>query len=64
MVDNYGFCLDYGANPFSSWKFRVKIGTKVDSLAVDNTLAALIPPDSVYTDTNAKIEDQTELIAV
>ena len=30
LVDNYGFCLDPGDNPFSSWKFRVVIGSKVD----------------------------------
>ena len=29
LVDNYSFCLDPGANPFSSWKFRVTSGSKV-----------------------------------
>ena len=27
LVENYGFCLDYGQNPFSCWKFRVIIGS-------------------------------------
>lgn len=31
LVDNYGFCLDYGENPFSAFKFRVKIGSQLDS---------------------------------
>jgi len=48
LVDNYGFCLDYSANPFSSWKFRVKIGSKVDSCAIDGTLDALMPSESAY----------------
>jgi len=50
LVDNYGFCLDFGANPFSAYKFRVKMGSKVDSLSIDESLDALMPPATVYED--------------
>ena len=26
LVEQYGFCLDPGQNPFSNWKFRLLVG--------------------------------------
>lgn len=50
LVDNYGFCLDPGENPFSAWKFRVVIGSKVgplrnsaNELSDDEILGRLLP---------------------
>ena len=68
LVDNYGFCLDPGDNPFSAWKFRVVISSKVGAfnstlMGEESVLEQLLPNESVYAE-YSKIEDRTELIAV
>lgn len=61
LVDNYGFCLDPGRNPFSSWKFRVVMGSQTPQTLSDIT--ELIPTEA-HRAIWSQINDKTELMAV
>ena len=61
LVEQYGFCLGEGENPFSAWKFRVHIGVS-PSGEIDD-ISELIPPQAVIDD-HENVDKLTELIAV
>jgi len=61
LVENFGFCLDHGQNPYSSWKIRVNIGVNPSGEIED--IEELLPPQAVLND-KENIDKLTEIIAV
>ena len=61
LLEQYGFCLDDGQNPFSAWKFRVHVGVTPSGEIED--VSEFIPPQAVIDDVE-NIDKVTEMIAV
>ena len=62
LVEQYGFCLDPGQNPFSSWKIRLNIGVSPSGEIED--IEELIPPQSAHDDKDIDIDKVTDLVSV
>ena len=61
-MEAYGFCLDPGQNPFSSWKFRLNIGVSPSGEIED--IEELIPPASLYENKDIDIDKLTALCVI
>ena len=63
LVEQYGFCLEPGQNPFSSWKFRVNMSVSPTGEIED--IEELLPTESMYSEENYQnIDNVTETIGV